>query len=127
MRYLLNQPIENLYDAPVIDDKGIEIMLYDALIRAALYAAPNTSGEEKMKGFLLAQKIQAASVLNAATVDLSVEQVAWLKAQVGKAWTPLVVGRVWTMLENPSGSEEISAQSSSGREPYGSLSSPRST
>ena len=63
----------------------------------------NLSGEEKVKRFNLASKIQAGDTdpytTNSAIVDLKTEEIAEIKKMIGKAYTVLVVGQAWQMLE----------------------------
>lgn len=64
----------------------------DALM-ASYQGEEKLSGEEKMKRFLLAEKIHKGEF------DLAAEEIALLKALIGKAFTPIVVGQAWRMLE----------------------------
>ncbi len=57
------------------------------------------SGEEKVKRWLLAVRIEATSEID---LDLTVEEIALIKRLVGKAYGPLIVGQTWEMLEGKS-------------------------
>jgi len=54
----------------------------------------NLAGEEKVKRFNLAAKIQAGD-----TLDLKTEEIAEIKKLIGKAYTVIIVGQAWAMLE----------------------------
>ena len=54
----------------------------------------NLSGEEKVKRYDMATKIQAMS-----EVDFTTEEIATIKKLVAKSYSPLVVGQAWKMLE----------------------------
>ena len=54
------------------------------------------TGEEKVKRFIIAQKVQRNKDK---TIDLSVEDVSMVKKLVGKAFGVLIVGQVWEILE----------------------------
>ncbi len=53
----------------------------------------NLSGEEKVKRYELATKIQAFS-----EVEFTPEEAVLVRKLVAKAYSPLVVGQVWKML-----------------------------
>jgi len=53
------------------------------------------SGEEKVKRFVLATRIES----NSNDMDFKVEDVAKIKQLIGKGYGPLVVGQAWEMLE----------------------------
>lgn len=55
-----------------------------------------TSGEEKVKRFRLAEK-----VYDGGEQELSVDDVALLKKLIGKIYPPLVVGRAFEILDPP--------------------------
>lgn len=76
---------------------GKEIKLRDVLVRSALFIEQNKAptGEEKFKGFMLAQKIHDDD----GTEEYTIEEMAHLKEQVGKMWMSLTVGVVWNILE----------------------------
>ncbi|RLC69388.1 MAG: hypothetical protein DRI81_20535 [Chloroflexi bacterium] len=50
--------------------------------------------QEKFNRYQLAQKLQQSDV-----VDLKAEEIAKLKALVGKMWGPIQVGQAWNMLD----------------------------
>lgn len=56
-------------------------------------------GEEKLKRYQLASKIQKSKETDGA--DLTVEEVAKLKTLIGKHFSASVVGPCWEMLEKP--------------------------
>lgn len=60
------------------------------------------SGEDKLKRFRLATKLQEATEApNVGVADLSVDEAAKLKDLIGKVWSPLIVGRAWDIIEPP--------------------------
>ena len=64
----------------------------DALL--AIYQdEQNLSGEEKLKRYILAEKVYKKED------DLTVEEIALLKKLIGKAYAPLIVGQAWKILE----------------------------
>ena len=69
--------------------RGISV---DALL-AAFNDEQNIAGEEKLKRYILAEKIYKKED------DLSVEELALLKKLIGKAYTPLIVGQSWKIIE----------------------------
>ncbi len=69
--------------------KGV---IVDALM-AVFQDEPNLSGEEKMKRFLLAEKVYNG------VGEYSAEEVALMKKLIGKAYTPIIVGQAWKILE----------------------------
>jgi len=54
------------------------------------------TGEEKVKRFMIAQKIYRK---REGTIDSTAEEVALIKKLVGKAWGTIVVGKIWELLE----------------------------
>lgn len=77
----------------------------DALV-AAFDDERNLAGEEKVKRFLLAQKLMAAE-----EVDLTSEDVSLLKKLVAKGFGPLVVGQAWQLLDPASVGDQTTAES----------------
>lgn len=54
----------------------------------------NLSGDEKLKRYQLAVKINGGG-----EVDLTAEEIALLKLLIGRAYPPLVVGQAYLLLE----------------------------
>lgn len=85
---------------PIVDFDGAE--LPDLTVGSACVTAllatfvdePSLNGEEKMRRFLLAQRIAATE-----DVDLTAEEIALTKLLVAKGYGTLVVGRVWAALD----------------------------
>lgn len=85
---------------PIIDLDGIalpDLTVGSACATALLAAFPDEAdirGEEKVRRFLLAQRIVTSE-----SVDLTAEDIALIKHLVGKGYGALVVGRVWAALD----------------------------
>lgn len=106
MKISLNQKMKDI-EGEVIKvnkQKGKEVVEIDLKLAKVLITAltsnfedeKNLEGEEKVKRFIIAQKIQRKKD---GVVDLSVEDVAMIKKLVGKTWGTIVVGQVWEILE----------------------------
>lgn len=67
-------------------------VVIDALL-AQFKDEPNLSGEEKVKRFILAEKIFRGET------EVSAEDVSLIKKLIGKAYNPLIVGQAWQILE----------------------------
>lgn len=86
--------------APIIDIDGAvipDLTVGSACVTALLATFADEAslgGEEKVRRFLLAQRIGAAE-----QVDLTAEETALVKLLVGKGYGTLVVGRVWAALD----------------------------
>lgn len=59
------------------------------------YEDEKLSGEDKVRRYLLAQKIYNSD----STVEVSSEDISLLKQLVAKLYTPLIVGQVYQLLE----------------------------
>lgn len=64
----------------------------DALL-AVFNDEDRLSGEEKLKRFILAEKIHNGCD------DVTVEEVGLVKKLIGKAFSVIIVGQAWQMLE----------------------------
>ena len=64
---------------------------------ALLAEDPKMSGTEKMKNFVLAEKVHKTP--NGESVELSTEELTIIKNSVGKIYKPLVVGQVYRIIE----------------------------
>lgn len=96
MRYQVNTVLKDHEGNPLKDreeDATLRKVLVFALLQDTREDAQN--GEEKFRRFALAMKIQKAG----AEVDLTAEEVALAKRQVGRICPTIVVGRVWEILE----------------------------
>lgn len=69
--------------------RGIAV---DALV-ATYQGEDKLSGEEKVKRFILAEKLYKGEN------EVSVEEIALLKNLIGKAFATIVVGQAWQILE----------------------------
>ena len=93
---LAEQPITETEAGPDGKPKIVNLTLSRVAVNAVLGSLPEDreiSGEQKLKRFLLAQKI-----LNA-EVELELEDVKLIKDRVGKVFGPLIVGRAFLLLD----------------------------
>ena len=90
----------------IADGKETPLILKEIVV-TALLADVNIQGErpetgqEKLKKFKLAQKIEQGG-----EIDLIAEDISFIKEKVGKTYTTLIVGRVYELLENSTESEQ---------------------
>jgi hypothetical protein len=79
---------------PAADGKSAVLrgIVIDALL-ATYKDEQNLTGEEKLKRYLLAEKVHKKED------DLAIEEIASLKKLIGKAFAPLIVGQAWQILE----------------------------
>lgn len=100
MRYDLTIPLHNLNNVQITDGEAPDgYTLRTVLTRCALFVQKGKApaAVEKLQAYALAKRIAMANGF----IDLSAEEVAFLKEQAGAMWTPLVMGQVWEMLEAP--------------------------
>jgi hypothetical protein len=83
--------------ALVDDPNSPPLTLGVVLFRAALFVESGTNppAEEKFRQGQLAEKI----IKGASSVDLTTEEMARLKASVGRMYMPTIVFRVWSMID----------------------------
>lgn len=102
MKINFASPITGLDDQPLTTD-GQPLTLRAVSVNALLMDLATPQGpeqidaEQKVKNALLAHDIYKND-----DVDLKAEDVASLKARIGKAYGPLVVMRAWELLDPPS-------------------------
>ena len=93
------QPLTTLSGQPFTDpDSKVTITLATIAENALLQAYPdeqNLSGEEKLKRYTLARKIED----NKQKAELSAEEIALLKKLIAKLYNPLILGQSWKMLD----------------------------
>jgi len=85
------------------DDKGKEkFSLKDACVDSLLNPEMTPEGrpvqikgEDKLKRYLLAQKIHASNGM----IEIQSEEIALIKDLIGKSYAPLIVGQAWEALE----------------------------
>ena len=95
-----NFPILQLDGTSVKNEKGEDLTGTMAVTAALLANFPdeqNLGGEDRLKRFILAQRVHEAGALD---TDVTVENLELIKRLVGKAYQTLVVGRVYVALEN---------------------------
>lgn len=80
-------------DGVAIPDLTVGAVCANALI-ATFADEASLSGDEKLRRFMLAQRIVTAE-----QVDLIAEEIALIKLLVGKGYGALVVGRVWAAID----------------------------
>jgi len=78
---------------------SVEIKLRSVVINALMTLLEddkNMSGDDKVKRYDLALLVHNSG---AEPLDIKVEDVTLIKAQIGKFYGPLIVGQVWKILE----------------------------
>lgn len=102
MKIDMNQVLIGYEGKPVTDGDG-EITLRHACGIALTATNPEEKidPEEKMKRFLLAQRIYGNG-----SIKLTAEEIVLLKQSVGKGYSPAIVGPVWLLLDPPEPEEE---------------------
>lgn len=83
-----------LVDAVTKEEATVQTALVNAL--TAEYRDEKIEGSEKMKRWVLAERIHSNK-----EIDLTAEEASLLKNLVGKAFGPIVVGPVWNALDHP--------------------------
>lgn len=100
MKYDLTVPIRDLNGVQLTDQSDpVGYTLRSVLIRTALYIPPGKAptATDKLTAYALAKRIATANHF----IDLSAEEVVFLKDNAGALWTPLVMWQVWELLESP--------------------------
>lgn len=85
-------------DGKPVKDGDVEVTLARAVVQALLNVfpdEPNLAGAEKMRRFLLAQKVHQAK----GDFALTDQERDLIKKLVEKAYGPLVLGRVWAAID----------------------------
>lgn len=104
MHFNPTTPLKTIKGDELKDPEGKPVTMGEIAVQALLAThvddngrAENPSGEEKMRRYMLAMKIEGATL----PVDIKAEDVAKLKELVGKAFNPLVVGQFYENVERP--------------------------
>jgi hypothetical protein len=100
MRYDLTLALKDLAGVQITDAQDVAgYTLRTALVRTALFVDRGKlpSAVDKLTAYALAKRIAQANHY----IDLSAEEVVFLKEQAGAMWSPLVLGQVWELLETP--------------------------
>ncbi len=79
-------------DAPDGKPATLKSVLIEALM-AVFNDEQTLSGEEKLKRYLLAERVYKGES------DFAHNEIALMKVLVGKAYSAIIVGQVWKMLE----------------------------
>lgn len=93
MKIDVSQPLKNL-DGSVSDGAPL---LREVAIKAlveTLESDRNSSGEDKFGRAVLAQKL-----VDAADIELSVEEIGAIKKRIGALYSPVLVYGAWTAIE----------------------------
>lgn len=91
MRFNFESPVVDFVGNPILDN-GKPVLLRDTIISALLVAEQEMEPHKKFYRYMLAQKVFKGD-------EVSVEDVAEIKAAIGKHGVPMVVGQVWQLLE----------------------------
>lgn len=97
MKIKIDQSLKSLEGKEIKDGKNA-ITLKNIMVEACVTAIKGDeaqSGEEKLKLYQLATKIQEAKK----EIDLTIEEIALIKDRIGKGYNVLTVGQAWQMLE----------------------------
>ena len=97
MKVEFSKVIKQLSGKPIVEE-GKDVILTTVACNALLSGFPDEQalpGEEKVKRFVLAEKIFKGAT------EFTAEEVALVKKLIGKAYTPLVVGRAFEILDPP--------------------------
>lgn len=94
MKIKINQNLIGIDYLPILDN-GKVLTLKDVSIAAALTPVQEDDFKKKMEKYEIFKKLQSASE----DVELTVEEIAIIKAASGKIHPPLVCGQVCEMLE----------------------------
>jgi hypothetical protein len=94
-----NKPLLLLDGSAPLKKPGSEdpFLLRHAAIEALLAHEENIKGEDKVRRFRMATKIQEGA--NPGDVEFNIEEIALLKQVIGKGYGPLIVGQAWDYLE----------------------------
>jgi hypothetical protein len=71
--------------------------LKDVMVNSLLgeYEGEKLTGEDKLKRYKLAMKVQDAK----AEAELTTTEIAEIKELIGKSWSPLISGQAWELIE----------------------------
>lgn len=99
MKIKVNQKLKNL-DGEVLKETGpgdklVDVDLKLIIVNALLIPIQEDKGIDKMKKYELAKMIHNSKV----NVDLTAEDISFIKKQVGDNYSPLVVGQMFEILE----------------------------
>jgi hypothetical protein len=103
-----NQTFAQLDGSPILgsDGKPSDAKLYIVAENALLASYEDEkalSGEEKLKRYMLAQKIEIDARNSKPDTELTADEIALLKRLVAKAYGPLIVGQAWKMIDPAEG------------------------
>jgi|TARA_Y100000310_G_scaffold101711_1_gene99821 hypothetical protein len=90
---------------PVSEDKTAPLTLRKVIIDALLAPNDEMDGEAKIKAFNMAKYVSSLD-----TVELSIDQAAWIKERVNKQWATLVYGIVNEIFEAAAGDANKKAE-----------------
>jgi len=97
-KILTNQELLSINGAPLINhDSNKTFTLKSAIINSLMaqyQGEENLSGEEKLKRFEMALRVQKEDV-----IDLTSEEILYIKGFIGKAYPLAVVGPAFMILE----------------------------
>jgi hypothetical protein len=97
MKIKTDQSLKTLEGKEIKDGKNA-ITLKNIMVEACLTnlkGDDGQSGEEKLKLYQLATKVQEAKK----EIDLTIEEIALIKERIGRGYNILTVGQAWQMLE----------------------------
>lgn len=96
MNVNLLEKIRDINGDPIKKDQSDDLILRDLCIEACLAPVQGEveSPEQKEKNYLLFRRISGVK-----SIDLSAEEISFLKAKIGKLRPTLIMGQAWELLE----------------------------
>lgn len=98
MKFQLKKAVIKNLEGEALKNGEKEFTVAQACVNALLadYQEDKINGEEKLKRFVFAKKINQDE-----TIELKSEDVTLIKSLIAKAYNALIVGSVYEVLENP--------------------------
>ena len=86
---------KNIDGSDLLDDEGKPGQHKKLIINVLLASSDDMNGDQKLKNWNLANKIQAGG-----DIDLSIDEISLIKKQAGKYAITLLYGQVMQLLES---------------------------
>jgi len=94
MKIKLNAVLKDIDGKTPLKIQNRAMSVKDVCIQAILTPGKDEKPERKYKNYEIFRKLDEAE-----EVDLSVEDISYLKKKVGELFPPLIMGQVWDILE----------------------------
>ena len=95
MKVKLNEVLKDIDGKTPLKLPNKTMTLKDVSIQAILTPGKDEKPEQKYKNYEIFRELSEGG-----EVDLSVEDVSYLKRKIGELFPPLIMGQAWDMLEN---------------------------